>query len=121
MEQTNARALTPTQIDRPCNYVVCDASFIGLQKVLEVPLSLAAEKCCLVALIKPQFEARREEVGKGGIIRDQAVHARVCDETRIWLEASGWQIEGVTQSPITGTQGNVEFLICAHRSGGDAD
>lgn len=116
LEQTNARALTNAQIDRPCNWVVCDASFIGLQKVLEVPLSLAADDCRLVALIKPQFEARREEVGKGGIIRDEAVHARVCDETRAWLEASGWQIDGITRSPITGTQGNVEFLICAYRS-----
>lgn len=117
LEQTNARALTRAQIDRPCNWVVCDASFIGLQKVLEVPLSLAAPNCRLIALIKPQFEVRREEVGKGGIIRDEALHARVCAETREWLEAAGWQIDGITPSPITGTQGNVEFLINAQRSG----
>jgi len=73
LEQTNARALTIHQIDRDCDWVVCDASFISLAKVLEVPLALAAPNCRLVALIKPQFEARREEVGKGGIIRDPAI------------------------------------------------
>jgi 23S rRNA (cytidine1920-2'-O)/16S rRNA (cytidine1409-2'-O)-methyltransferase len=115
LEQTNARALTPQQIDRPCDWVVCDASFIGLAKVLEVPLRLAAPECTLVALIKPQFEARREEVGKGGIIRDAGVHQRVCAEVTEWLEASGWRILGVTESPITGTEGNVEFLVAARR------
>ena len=82
LEQTSARVLTPAQIDRPCNWVVCDASFIGLAKVLETPLALAAPDCRLVALIKPQFEVGREEVGKGGVVRDPALHARVCDEVR---------------------------------------
>ncbi|MXO71371.1 TlyA family RNA methyltransferase [Alteraurantiacibacter buctensis] len=117
LEQTNARELTPALIDRPCNWVVCDASFISLAKVLEVPLKLAAPTCRLVALIKPQFEARREEVGKGGIIRDPAVHSRVCDEVTAWLEASGWTVENLAPSPITGTEGNVEFLVSAWRSG----
>ncbi|MEO0063074.1 MAG: rRNA (cytidine-2-O)-methyltransferase TlyA [Pseudomonadota bacterium] len=116
LEQTNARALTTHQIDRMCDWVVCDASFISLAKVLEVPLSIAAPHCRLVALIKPQFEARREEVGKGGIIRDAAIHQRVCDEVTGWLESTGWQIEGLTESPITGTEGNVEFLVNAVRS-----
>jgi len=115
LEQTNARALTAAQIDRPCDWVVCDASFIGLAKVLEVPLQLAAPQCTLVALIKPQFEVRREEVGKGGIVRDPALHHRVCEEVREWLEAAGWTILGVTESPITGTEGNVEFLVAARR------
>jgi 23S rRNA (cytidine1920-2'-O)/16S rRNA (cytidine1409-2'-O)-methyltransferase len=117
LEQTNARELTTAQITRPCNWVVCDASFISLAKVLEVPLRLAAPTCRLVALIKPQFEARREEVGKGGIIRDTAVHQRVCDEVRAWLEQGGWTVEGLAPSPITGTEGNVEFLISACRTG----
>lgn len=117
LEQTNARSLTPAQIDRPCNWVVCDASFIGLAKVLDVPLALAAPQCTLVALIKPQFEVAREEVGKGGIVRDEALHQRVCDEVRDWLERSGWEIAGITPSPITGSEGNVEFLICARRAG----
>ena len=116
LEQTNARALTAQQIDRPCDWVVCDASFIGLAKVLEVPLRLAARSCTLVALIKPQFEVGRDEVGKGGIVRDPALHARVCDEVREWLEASGWQVLGIAESPIKGTEGNVEFLIAARRS-----
>jgi 23S rRNA (cytidine1920-2'-O)/16S rRNA (cytidine1409-2'-O)-methyltransferase len=114
-EKTNARHLTAAQIDRPCDWVVCDASFIGLAKVLEVPLALAAPQATLVALIKPQFEVRREEVGKGGIIRDTALHARVCGEVTQWLESIGWRIGGVVPSPITGSEGNTEFLVCARR------
>jgi 23S rRNA (cytidine1920-2'-O)/16S rRNA (cytidine1409-2'-O)-methyltransferase len=116
LEQTSARALTPEQIDRPCNWVVCDASFIGLAKVLEVPLRLAARECRLVALIKPQFEAGKAEVGKGGVVRDPAVHTRVCDEVRAWIEGEGWTVQGIVESPITGPQGNVEFLISASRA-----
>jgi 23S rRNA (cytidine1920-2'-O)/16S rRNA (cytidine1409-2'-O)-methyltransferase len=115
LEQTNARALTVQHIDRPCDWVVCDASFIGLAKVLEVPLILAEPRCTLVALIKPQFEVRREEVGKGGIVRDPALHQRVCDEIREWLESGGWRILGIAESPITGSEGNVEFLVAAQR------
>ena len=115
LEQTNARELTAQQIDRPCDWVVCDASFIGLAKVLEVPLRLASPRCRLVALIKPQFEVRKGEVGKGGIIRDPALHQRVCDEVRAWLEDSGWRIDGIIPSPITGSEGNVEFLVSACR------
>jgi 23S rRNA (cytidine1920-2'-O)/16S rRNA (cytidine1409-2'-O)-methyltransferase len=115
LEQTSARILTPALIDRPCNWVVCDASFISLAKVLEVPLQLAATPCQLVALIKPQFEVGREEVGKGGVVRDPALHARVCDEVRAWLEGLGWEVQGIATSPITGPQGNVEFLIAARR------
>ena len=117
LEQTNARALTPDIIVRPCNWVVCDASFIGLAKVLEVPLTLAAPHCRLVALIKPQFEVARNEVGKGGIVRDEALHQRVCDEVSEWLQSGGWRIDGITQSPITGTEGNVEYLVAALRDG----
>jgi len=95
--------------------VVCDASFISLAKVLEVPLRLAATKCQLVALIKPQFEVGRGEVGKGGVVRDSALHARVCDEVRAWLEGLGWQVQGIVESPIKGPEGNVEFLIAARR------
>lgn len=115
LEQTSARILTREHVDRACNWVVCDASFISLAKVLERPLELAADQCRLVALIKPQFEVGRDEVGKGGVVRDPALHRRVCEEVRAWLVASGWQVEGITQSPITGPQGNVEFLVCARR------
>jgi len=115
LEQTSARVLTPAEIDAPCGWVVCDASFIGLAKVLERPLALAAPDCRLVALIKPQFEVGREEVGKGGVVRNSALHQRVCDDVREWLEGSGWIVDGLSTSPITGPEGNVEFLIAARR------
>lgn len=115
LEQTSARILTPTQIDAPCTWVVCDASFISLAKVLEVPLKLAATPCQLVALIKPQFEVGRGEVGKGGVVRDPELHARVCGEVRSWLEQDGWTVQGIVESPIKGPEGNVEFLIAARR------
>ncbi len=115
LEQTSARILTSEHIDRACDWVVCDASFIGLAKVLEVPLRLAAPVATLVALIKPQFEVGRGEVGKGGVVRDPALHARVCDEASDWLVASGWTVKGLVPSPITGPEGNVEFLVWASR------
>ncbi|MFM5949805.1 MAG: TlyA family RNA methyltransferase [Novosphingobium sp.] len=115
LEQTSARLLTPALIDRPCSWVVCDASFISLAKVLEVPLKLAVPECRLVALIKPQFEVGRGEVGKSGVVRDAALHARVCAEVQAWLESSGWRVEGIIESPIKGPEGNVEFLISAQR------
>lgn len=115
LEQTSARILTPTQIDAPCSWVVCDASFIALSKVLEVPLKLAATPCQLVALIKPQFEVGRGEVGKGGVVRYPELHARVCGEVRSWLESDGWAVQGIVESPIKGPEGNVEFLIAARR------
>jgi 23S rRNA (cytidine1920-2'-O)/16S rRNA (cytidine1409-2'-O)-methyltransferase len=115
LEQTSARLLTPALIDAPCGWVVCDASFISLAKVLEVPLRLAAPRCRLVALIKPQFEVGRGEVGKGGVVRDPALHARVCEEVRGWLEDSGWTVDGIVESPIKGPEGNIEFLVAAQR------
>lgn len=119
LEQTSARVLTPELIDASCNWVVCDASFIGLAKVLEVPLRLAAPECRLVALIKPQFEVGRNEVGKGGVVRDPALHRRVCEDVQQWLESEGWQVEGVVESPIKGPEGNVEFLVSARRARAD--
>jgi len=123
LEQTSARLLTPELIDAPCGWVVCDASFISLSKVLDVPLRLAAPHCRLVALIKPQFEVGKGEVGKGGVVRDAALHERVCAEVREWLESldgdlGGWRVDGIVPSPITGPEGNVEFLISAERGNG---
>ncbi len=118
-EQTNARHLDATVIPEPVDIVVCDASFIGLAKVLEAPLRLAKPGAKLVALIKPQFEAGREEVGKGGVVRDPAVHERVCAGARAWVESQGWTVLGVVQSPITGPEGNVEFLIGAVKEKAD--
>jgi 23S rRNA (cytidine1920-2'-O)/16S rRNA (cytidine1409-2'-O)-methyltransferase len=112
-EQTNARTLDRTIIAELVDVIVCDASFISLAKVLEAPLSLAKVGAKLVALIKPQFEAGREEVGKGGVVRDSSVHERVCAEAKGWIESQGWTVLGITPSPITGPEGNVEFLLGA--------
>lgn len=114
-EQTSARILTAEHVPEPIDLFVCDASFIALAKVLDRPLSFAAPGARLIALIKPQFEAGRDEVGKGGVVRDPAIHARVCEAVRVWIEDKSWRVEGVVQSPITGPEGNVEFLIAAHR------
>ena len=117
LEQTNARFLTNEQIPEPVDMIVCDASFISLSKVLEAPLKLAKPGGCLVALVKPQFEAGRSEVGKGGVVRDPAVHERVCAEAKAWVESQGWTVLGIEQSPITGPEGNVEFLLGAKKNG----
>jgi 23S rRNA (cytidine1920-2'-O)/16S rRNA (cytidine1409-2'-O)-methyltransferase len=117
-EQTSARILTAVHIPEPVNLIVCDASFIGLAKVLERPLTFAASAARLMALIKPQFEVGREAVGKGGVVRDPALHASACADVEAWVIEQGWRVEGITQSPITGPEGNVEFLIAAHRKSG---
>lgn len=116
-EQTNARNLDGSVIPEPVDVVVCDASFISLAKVLEAPLKLAKPGAKLVALVKPQFEAGREEVGKGGVVRDPSVHERVCTQAKGWVETQGWRVLGITPSPITGPEGNVEFLLGAVKDG----
>ncbi len=113
LEQTSARILTADHIPEPIDLIVCDASFIGLAKVLERPLQFASPVARLMALIKPQFEAGRAEVGKGGVVRDPETHIRVCHEIETWITASGWHVQGISQSPIMGPEGNVEFLIAA--------
>ncbi|HYJ52856.1 MAG TPA: TlyA family RNA methyltransferase [Allosphingosinicella sp.] len=114
-EQTNARYLNAETVTEPVDLVVCDASFIALTKVLDTALDLARPDGRLIALIKPQFEAGRDEIGKGGVVRDPAVHERVCAEVAQWLDSRGWVVEGVVPSPITGPEGNVEFLIAARK------
>jgi 23S rRNA (cytidine1920-2'-O)/16S rRNA (cytidine1409-2'-O)-methyltransferase len=116
-EQTNARTLDSSTVPDAVDVVVCDASFISLAKVLEAPLRLAKAGAKLVALIKPQFEAGREEVGKGGVVRDPQVHERVCAEAKAWIETQGWTVLGIVPSPITGPEGNVEFLMGAEKNG----
>lgn len=116
LEKTNARHLTATEIPEPVDAVVCDASFIGLQTVLPAPMALAAPGAILVALIKPQFEVGKGQVGKGGVVRDPALHEDVCARIRDWLDSQpGWQVLGIAESPITGPEGNKEFLIAARR------
>ena len=116
-EQTNARDLTSQIIPEPVDIVVCDASFIGLSKVLDAALDLARTGAMLVALVKPQFEAGRGEVGKGGVVRDPEVHDRVCREASDWVVSKGWRVLGIEKSPITGPEGNVEFLLGATKEG----
>jgi 23S rRNA (cytidine1920-2'-O)/16S rRNA (cytidine1409-2'-O)-methyltransferase len=114
----NARYLSRAEIPEPIDVVTCDASFIGLETVLPASLALTAEHAALVALIKPQFEAGPKEVGKGGVVRDPAMHRAVCERISAWLEAQpGWHVVGITESPITGPAGNREFLIYARREG----
>ncbi len=115
LERTNARYLTREQVPEPVDLIVCDASFIGLRTILPAPLALAAAGARLVALIKPQFEAGRGRVGKGGIVRDPAVHAEVCETIRDWLTAECWPVLGLVESPIKGRDGNTEFLVAARR------
>lgn len=115
LEQLSARLLTPEHIPEPVDLIVCDASFIPLAKVLPVPLGFARPGARLIALVKPQFEAAREEIGKKGVVRDPAVHARVCAAAAEWVAAQGWRVEGVVESPITGPEGNREFLLAAVR------
>ncbi|MGA8760455.1 MAG: TlyA family RNA methyltransferase [Stellaceae bacterium] len=116
-ERTNARALSRTQVPEPVDLITCDASFIGLATVLPAPLALAADKASLVALIKPQFEAGPGKVGKGGVVRDPAIHSEVCERAAAWIAAQpGWLTIGIVESPILGPEGNREFLLYARRS-----
>jgi len=116
LEKTNARALTAELVPDAVALIVCDASFIGLETVLPAPLALATPTATLVALIKPQFEVGKSQVGKKGVVRDPALHQQVCDRIEAWLAARpGWTVLGVTESPIKGPQGNTEFLIAARR------
>ncbi|MDR3536196.1 MAG: TlyA family RNA methyltransferase [Acetobacteraceae bacterium] len=115
-EKTNARHLTPEAIGEPVGALVCDASFIGLATLLPAPLGLCIQGAWAVALIKPQFEADPGQVGAKGVVRDPAVHAAVCTRVRDWWDAlPGWSVLGITESPITGPEGNREFLIAATR------
>jgi len=112
LEKTNARHLTADHVPEPVDVIVCDASFIGLQVVLPAAMGFAAPGARLIALIKPQFEVGKADVGKKGVVRDPALHEQVCNRTRDWLAGlPGWQVTGLAESPITGPEGNKEFLI----------
>jgi 23S rRNA (cytidine1920-2'-O)/16S rRNA (cytidine1409-2'-O)-methyltransferase len=113
LERTNARYLDQKTIPEPIDLIVCDASFISLKTVLPAALKLAKDGAYLIALIKPQFEVGKDQVGKKGVVRDPDLHQQVVDDISNWLaNIGGWRVLGVDTSPITGPQGNVEFLIC---------
>lgn len=117
LERINCRHLTSEHVPEPINLIVCDVSFIGLATALPAPLALTAENAWLVALIKPQFEAGPEHVGRGGIVRDPWVRQRACHSVGAFIaDQPGWSLLGVTTSPITGADGNVEYLIAARKS-----
>ena len=116
MEKTNARHLTAEDIPATIDMVVCDASFISLKKVLPASMALARGGAVLAALIKPQFEVGRGDVGKGGVVRDPLLHQAVQDDIRDWLnQEMGWVVRGIVPSPITGPEGNKEFIIVADK------
>lgn len=118
LERTNARHLTAEQIPEPVDMVVCDASFIGLETVLPAALALVRPGGRVAALIKPQFEVGKGRVGKGGVVREPELHAEVCDRIRDWLSGlPGWSVDGICESPITGPEGNKEFLIVGQFAG----
>jgi len=116
LEKTDARDLTPEFISEAPELVVCDASFISLTKVLPVALALAAPGADLVALVKPQFEMdSRAEVGRGGLVRDEAARQDALVRVSAWVASRGWTIEATAHSPIAGGDGNSEFLLWARR------
>ncbi len=117
LEHLNVRGLTAEHLPQPPGLVVCDVSFISLKLALPSALSLASTEATLITLIKPQFEVGRKNLGKGGIVRDPTLHSGVCDDICTWLEQEmGWSVTGVTASPVEGSDGNREFLVCARRS-----
>lgn len=116
LEQLNARGLTEQQIPEPIDVIVCDASFISLEKVLPAALGLARRNAQLITLIKPQFEVGKQRLGKGGVVKDEALHEEVCLQVNKWITQLGWQVKGVTKSPVVGPKGNKEFLLYAIKS-----
>ncbi len=115
LEGTDIRTLDPAALGQAPDLLTVDVSFIALRLVLPPTVAMMADGAALVALIKPQFEAGRERVGRGGIVRDEAVHAAVCDEVRACLEGFGLDVLGLVPSPVEGGDGNREFLIGARK------
>lgn len=113
-EKTNARYLDSTKIGDVIEALVCDASFISLATLLPAPLRLCTRGAWAVALIKPQFEAGPTSIGRGGVVRDLKVHRAVCEQVQTWWSSlPGWNVVGICESPITGANGNREFLLGA--------
>ena len=117
IEKFNARHLMASDLPGPVDIVSIDVSFISLRQIFPVLPPLLRPGADVVALVKPQFEAGREDVGKGGVVRDPEVHERVCAAAKGWVEQQGWTVLGITPSPITGPEGNVEFLLGAEKNG----
>ena len=114
MERTNARYLTPELFDPRPTVTVMDVSFISIQLILPVAAAIMGENGVFYTLIKPQFEAGREKVGKKGVVRDPEVHAQVIEKIVGFCEGMGWRVDALDYSPITGPEGNIEFLARIH-------
>ena len=112
-EGVNARDLTREEVPEDVTLVVVDVSFIPLHIALMPALDLVAEGAYLIALVKPQFEVGREGIGKGGLVKDEAAHEKVCADVSAFVRAQGWRVLGVIPSPIDGGDGNAEFLLAA--------
>ncbi len=121
MEKTNFRYLEPNDIGEEIDFASCDVSFISLDKILPVAYKMIRDEGQMVTLIKPQFEAGREKVGKKGVVRDPEVHREVIEKiVGVALDA-GFGINGLDYSPIKGPEGNIEYLLWLYKPGGDAD
>lgn len=110
MEHCNARHLEPGDLPEKVSIAVADVSFISLTLVLPPVAGVLSDGGIMVALIKPQFELSRSEVGRGGVVREAAAHDRAVEKIRAFAAARGWEWAGVTESPVTGADGNREFL-----------
>lgn len=111
MEKTNFRYVTPEQIADPLDFASCDVSFISLTKILEPAYALLKPGAQMVCLIKPQFEAGREKVGKKGVVREPEVHMEVCEKVLSFASSIGFMVDGLDYSPIKGPEGNIEYLV----------
>ena len=118
LERTNIRYLKPEALKRPAQGAVIDASFISLKLVVPPVSDLLTDDAFILALIKPQFEVGKGQVGKGGVVRDPAQHGRVIEDLTGFFESSAWVVEGYIPSPLLGAKGNREFLIYLTRKKG---
>ena len=114
-EKTNARTMSPSLIGETVNICVVDVSFISLTLILPNAFQLITPCGIVLALIKPQFELERSDVGRGGIVSDVALHAKAQRKISSFMEANGHEVNGVAPSVITGADGNQEFFICARK------
>jgi 23S rRNA (cytidine1920-2'-O)/16S rRNA (cytidine1409-2'-O)-methyltransferase len=117
LEGLDARRLDAGLIPVAPELIVCDASFIGLEKALPAALDLAAPGADLIALVKPQFEVGPDKVGKGGVVKDEAARQAALEGVRSFLETAGWQVKGAIDSPVEGSDGNREYLLHARAPG----
>ena len=116
MERKNARYLNTKDVPKLIDILVCDASFISLKKILPEPIKLCAKNAKLIALIKPQFEVGKKNISKGGVVKDEDLRNKCCEEIRLWFESTmKWKVNNIIESPITGPKGNIEYLIYANK------